>query len=193
MTRWTAGTRGMSVATVCNRSSSSKADGGNKKSKHSNNLEHTQTARDNTPTRPLILRCPSAVTRAAAAAPVLCRRPPAIVTEKAKMIKAPPSLLSFCFFSFYICDALTSMLTWSVSEASVGAATPCRQTITPISTLTVKPLEAKIAHMTNIKQTFNLRSEMPLSLSSVECGRVCFCELATSTAAFLFAECTATM
>ena len=50
-----------------------------------------------------------------------------------------------------------------------------------------------LARMTNIKQTFNLRSEMPLSLSSVDCGRVCFCELATSTAAFLFAECTATM
>jgi len=142
----------MSVATVCNRSSSSKADGGNKKSKHSNNLEHTQTARDNTPTRPLMLRCPSAVTRAAAAAPVLCRQPPDVVNEKAKMIKPPPlsSLSSFCFFSFYIYDALTSMLTRSVSEASVGAATPCRQIITPISILRVKPLEAKIAHMSSL-------------------------------------------
>ena len=39
-----------------------------------------------------------------------------------------------------------------------------------------------LAHMTNIIQTFNfnLRSEMPLSLSSVECGRVCICELATT-------------
>ena len=56
-----------------------------------------------------------------------------------------------------------------------------------------KAARGYLARMTNIKQTFNLRSEMPLSLSSVECGRVCFCELATSTAAFLFAECTATM
>ena len=100
MARLTAGTRGMSVATVCNRSNSSKANGGNKKSKHSNNLEHAQTVRDNTPTRPLILRYPSAVTRAAAAAPVLCRRPLAIVTEKAKMI-TPPFRLTASFLSTF--------------------------------------------------------------------------------------------
>ena len=167
----------MSVATVCNRSSSSKANGGNKKSKHSNNLEHTQTARDNTPTRPLILRCPSAVTRAAAAAPVLCRRPPAIVTEKAKMIKAPPpSLSSFCFFSFYISDALNMISIRSECRRGHTVQANYYTDFYPNS----KAARGYLAHMANIKQTFNLRSEMPLSLSSVECGRVCICELATT-------------
>lgn len=182
----------MSVATVCNRSSSSKADGGNKKSKHSNNLEHAQTARDNTPTRPLILRCPSAVTRAAAAAPVLCRRPPASVTEKAKMIKAPlPFVFLLLFFlHFRRFNEYLNMISIR-SECRRGHTVQANYytDFYPNS----KAARGYLAHMANIKQTFNLRSEMPLSLSSVDCGRVCFCELATSTAAFLFAECTATM